>query len=154
MMMFPERHMNVSPSAIVCGLAVWLWAFSPSPALCNDSEAMTPLGGLVLLKNDSIVMASEDLFISAKQVRVRYRYINESDRDIVTTVAFPMPVIPPDDSSNENRTFWSDASTMFKTMVDGRAVELTVVEQAFLGGGEVTGRLRAASLPLNWFSQG
>ena len=36
-------------------------------------------------------MQSEDLFISAKEIRVRYHFYNNSSSDIVTQVAFPMP---------------------------------------------------------------
>ena len=45
-------------------------------------------------------MLSEDLYLSVKEVRVVYRFSNKSDRDVVTTVAFPMPDIPLDEKGD------------------------------------------------------
>ena len=124
-----------------------------SPAQCNDSSASTPLGGLVLLKSDSIVMVSEDLFISAKKVHVRYRYVNESDHDIETTVAFPLPEIPVFALDPlYTGEFWTDVPSKFKTTVDGVPVELKIIEQAFIGDKDITERVQAAGLPINWYS--
>ena len=63
----------------------------PRAARANDSTAEVAAGGLVLLKAESIAMLAEDLFVSATEVRVRYRFFNTSPADIATTVAFPMP---------------------------------------------------------------
>src|SRR6185503_11025056 len=60
-------------------------------ALANDSSAQLAGGGLILTKNADVRMASEDLYISPYEVRVRYEFVNDSNRDIETTVAFPMP---------------------------------------------------------------
>ena len=59
----------------------------------NDSSAELTTGGLVLTKHPDIEMRSEDLFVSAKQVRVRYRFANTSAKDVTIVVAFPMPDI-------------------------------------------------------------
>ena len=40
-------------------------------ALANDSAAETAAGGLVLKQNRDIDMVSEDLYVSAREVRVR-----------------------------------------------------------------------------------
>ena len=69
-------------------------------ALGNDSSAELAAGGLVFTKNLNVEMQSEDLYLSAKEVRVRYRFFNKSDSDVVTTVAFAMPDIPLDENGN------------------------------------------------------
>jgi hypothetical protein len=46
------------------------------PAAANDSTATLSVGGLQLEKTDKIAMLSEDLYLSAKEVRVRYVYRN------------------------------------------------------------------------------
>ena len=53
------------------------------------------------MHNENVEMRSEDLFISAKEVSVRYRFFNTSDQDVTVLVAFPMPEIKvdgPDDN--------------------------------------------------------
>jgi hypothetical protein len=64
-----------------------------APALANDSSAELTSGGLVFVRNDNIEMRSEDLRISAKEVSVRYRFFNKSDKAATVLVAFPMPEI-------------------------------------------------------------
>lgn len=65
-------------------------ALSP-PALANDSTAETAAGGLVLTRTDAVAMVSEDLFVSARKVRVAYVFRNRTRKDVTVTVAFPMP---------------------------------------------------------------
>jgi hypothetical protein len=64
------------------------------PASANDSTAASSAGGLVLLKSEAISMDSEELYISPPKVHVKYRFMNETDRDITTTVAFPLRKTP------------------------------------------------------------
>ena len=42
------------------------------PALAKDSTAELKTGGLVLLKSSNIEMQSEDLFISSKEIEIKY----------------------------------------------------------------------------------
>ena len=70
------------------------------PALANDTSAELSTGGLIFVRNDDVEMLSEDLAISAREVSVRYRFLNRSDKDVTVLVAFPMPdiqVVGPDD---------------------------------------------------------
>jgi hypothetical protein len=58
----------------------------------DDGAASIAAGGLVLMKREPrIVMAKEVLSISAKSVLVDYDFRNDSDEDITTEVAFPIP---------------------------------------------------------------
>ncbi len=54
------------------------------PAAANDSTAEHSAGGLVLTRTADIDMVSEDLFVSAGEVRVRYVFRNRSPREIRT----------------------------------------------------------------------
>src|SRR3569832_2519570 len=64
-----------------------------SPAFANDSTAELSTGGLVLKKHAGIAMKSEDLFISEHEVRVDFRFLNTTPKDLRVLVAFPMPDI-------------------------------------------------------------
>ena len=58
------------------------------PVAANDSTAELATGGLVFVKNNDIDMLSEDLFISLDEIRVHYRFLNKSDRDITVHSRF------------------------------------------------------------------
>ena len=50
-------------------------------------------GGLEFKKNTAVRMAAEDLYISPIKVRVRYEFVNKTDKDVEILVAFPLPDI-------------------------------------------------------------
>ena len=124
----------------------------PLAALADDSSAALAAGGLVFTKQADIRMASEDLRISPKEVRVRYEFVNDGKKDVDTVVAFPMPDI-------DVREFWYEplGTTMdqspnfmgFALTVDGKAVAATPDERAVLDGKDVTVQVKAAGLPVN-----
>jgi len=126
--------------------------FAVHSALADDSSAALGAGGLVLTKQADIRMAAEDLYLSPKQVKVRYEFVNDGAKDIDTIVAFPMPDI-------DVRAFWFEplgttldntANFMgFELRVDGRAVAPTLEERALLDGRDVTAEVKAAGLPVN-----
>ena len=62
-------------------LSFWL-----RPALANDSFAAIGAGGLVLQKSDGVVMESEDLYLSLRQVKIRYVFFNSTAQDLTTIV--------------------------------------------------------------------
>jgi hypothetical protein len=122
-----------------------------APVLANDTTAKLSAGGLVLTRTDRISMLSEDLYISPTAVRVRYRFLNRSGRDVTTRVAFPMPdiggpnffegdvAIPVDDPAN---------FLGFVTVADGRSVRAEVEQKALVGGVDRTSWLHANGVPL------
>ena len=122
-----------------------------SASHANDSEAETSLGGLVLKQSEHISMDSEDLYISAKQVRVKYRFTNTSDKDVTTLISFPLPTLPDDDEEVYYFIGAPDFDTLnFKTMVDGKPAPLTMVNRAMIGDRDVTARVKALGWPVNW----
>lgn len=124
-----------------------------TPLSANDSAASIGLGGLVLTRNDAISMDSEDLFISQKEVRVRYRFTNRSARDVETLVSFPVPVLPGDMAAYMGDTEIPDFRALkFRTTVGGRPVRLEFTERGMIGTRDVTARIAALGWPLRWFS--
>ena len=121
------------------------------PATANDTSAELAAGGLILTKNDTIIMASEDLYISPSAVRVRYSFVNTSPRDVTLRVAFPMPdiggpgffqsdvSIPVDDPAN---------ILGFTTKVDGAPVRASVEQKALVAETDHAAWLRANHIPL------
>lgn len=145
-----------SITCVTLALALAVLPWLPSPAHANDSEAEIGIGGLVLLKqSDAIVMEAEDLYISEKLVRVRYRYRNVTDKPVSTTVAFPTPAQPRGFSDR-----WYDLETPndfsdfgFATRIDGQPVQRRRIDRAMIGQRDVTERLRELGWPLYWMNE-
>ncbi len=95
-------------------------------------------------------MLSEDLFVSMKEIKVRYHFLNQSDKAVVTQIAFPMPDIPygVDDFNFAIPTDDPQNILGFTTAVDGRPVVASVEQKAFLGGVDRTDDLRRLGIPI------
>lgn len=128
----------------------------PGLAKANDSVGHLAAGGLVLGQTDAIEMRSEDLFISTKEVRVRYRFFNRAKRDVQTIVAFPLPDIQAPSEVNNfviPRPEQSADVFGFETRVDGRSVKMKVQQKAISVGIDRTTMLQELGLPVSPLSQ-
>jgi hypothetical protein len=98
-------------------------------ARANDSSAGLDGGQLVLKQADNIRMESEDLFLSMKEVRIRYEFRNTGPKDVETIVAFPLPPMPAkadvDEGIMDNVSYdpSSDNPLGFVCRVDGQVVK-------------------------------
>jgi hypothetical protein len=123
-----------------------------SSALADDSSAMLGAGGIVLTKSAEVRMASEDLFISPKAVKVRYTFTNDSGKDIDSVVAFPLPDVDNweyAESAIGTTTGGTPNFVGFKLTIDGKPVVATPEERAVFKGRDVTAQLIAAGAPVN-----
>lgn len=135
--------------AIAC-TALALMPFAAARA--NDSAAAVGLGGIELRQNGAVSMDSEDLFISKDEIRVKYRFTNHSARAVQTVVSFPVPVIAASSEYFYGDTAVPDYAALgFRTTIDGQPVKLGLVEQALIGGRDVTARIKALGWPVKWF---
>ena len=138
---------TIFAAVLFCGLPL-------IPAHANDSSAELATGGLVFVKNDNIEMTSEDLFISTTAIRVRYRFINRADKDVVTHVAFPLPDLKMDLDDDvtafplKSRT--DDPNFLdFTTKVNGHVVTANVEQNSLLNGRDQTPTLKRLGLSLS-----
>lgn len=60
-------------------------------AAANDSAASIAAGGIVLRDEKRVAMRRERLTMSLSRVTVEYEFVNESQSDVTTEVAFPVP---------------------------------------------------------------
>jgi hypothetical protein len=124
-------------------------ALTIGPAISNDSTAELTTGGLVFTTNKAIVMREERLFISLSVIHVRYVLFNKSDKDIRSTVAFPVPDIELDPPSNVAIPNDDSENILgFTTMADGQYLNARVEQKVFANGVEQTGLLRRLGVPL------
>jgi Domain of unknown function (DUF4424) len=121
-----------------------------APALANDSTAELATGGLVLTRNDDIEMRAEDLFISAREIRVRYRFFNTASWDVTVLVAFPMPDVSIEHQDQNISVPTEDPVNLlgFTTRVNGRPVEARAEQKVIADGIDRTPMLRDLGIPL------
>lgn len=133
--------------AVVPALAFFSAFF---PALANDSTAELSTGGLIFVRNDAVEMVSEDLAISAKEVSVRYRFFNKSDKDVTVLVAFPMPDIHVEGPDENISVPTEDPLNFlaFATVVNGKPVTTQVEQRVIAAGLDRTQLLRMLGIPL------
>ncbi len=114
-------------------------------ALANDSGASIAAGGLVLQRTDAIDLLSEDLYVSASEIRVRYVFRNRTPKDVETIVAFPMPErdLSIDPDSLGDFKWPSD----FRTRVAGEPAQTRLERKAVLKDKNYTALLKQLRIP-------
>ena len=116
-------------------------------AQANDTEAEIGIGGLVLRKNRVVEMRSEDLYVSAKEIRVRYRFFNNSSRDVTMIVAFPLPDVAPLPSEGSEQSGLTELE--FSTRIDSVPVRTQREQKAIVNGVDRTDVLNQHGIPLD-----
>jgi hypothetical protein len=127
-------------------LAVGLGA--SMPALADDSAASIAAGGLVPRRETRIVMAKEVLRISDKKVVVDYDFRNDTDEDVTTEVAFP---VPPYWYEVVDGNIAEQSFSSFRLFVGGKPVPFKTEVKATLDGRDVTGVLVADKIDIAGF---
>ena len=130
---------------IAAGLAV----FAAAPALADDSTAELATGGLAFVQTNDITMQSEDLYVSMDAIKARYEFVNTSDHDVTTLVAFPLPDIKGEPDLNIAVPTEDPVNFVgFKTVVDGAPVTTQVQQRASALGLDQTALLNSLGIPL------
>src|ERR1051326_3888676 len=113
----------------------------------NDSAASTAAGGLQLTRVPRISMQKERLIINEKEVRVEYDFLNESDHDIQTEVAFPIP----DYEFEGDPVAGSRSFDDFQLWVEGKTHPYKTDISANAGGVDCSAILRKAGVDIASF---
>jgi hypothetical protein len=142
-------HMRTIASSFIGSVAVLLSIAAGTPSLANDSSAELSVGGLVFTRSADVALVSEDLAISLDIVTVRYRFLNQSPNPVTLTVAFPIPDL--DLSEGDNFAIPGNDPTNFlgfETKVDGKPINFTIHQSAYLGDKDISAALKKAGVPL------
>jgi hypothetical protein len=131
-------------------LALLLASLASQSGLANDSTAELATGGLVFVRNDDIEMRAEDLYISAAEIRVRYRFFNKAAKDVTVHVAFPLPEVRVEHPDQNISIPIDDPVNFvgFTTSVNGRRVATQYEQKATAAGVDRTAYLRGLGIPL------
>ena len=114
-------------NSVRCAVVGLMLALLPLPLAANDSDASVALGGVQLTREPRISMESERLTISLSKITVEYEFLNESNQDITTEVAFPIPPCEDTERAGGIRAFDD-----FRLWVDGKEHKYEVEAKAFL----------------------
>lgn len=119
-----------------------------SSALADDGAASIAAGGIVMTRETRITMAKEVLFISVDRVKVDYDFRNDTDADVTTEVAFPVPAykLAWDEISISKQGF-----SEFQLEVEGKPVHFDVEVKAMLKGRDVSATLRKYAIDIATF---
>jgi len=101
----------------------------------NDSAASKSSGGIVLTREAHISMEKERLTISEKKITVEYEFLNDSDEDITTEVAFP---IPPYDAGEYESAAGMRTFDDFHVWIENKEVRYETDTRAFIGKRDIT----------------
>jgi hypothetical protein len=140
------RRLAIS-AAFACSVSA---ALASAPAFANDSTAELTTGGLVLAKSPSVEMRSEDLFVSEKEIRVRYRFFNAASEDVTATVAFPMPDVVFDGPDTGIAVPTQNAENFldFQSIADGKPVTAGLEQKILVKGADRTAQFKTLGVPL------
>jgi hypothetical protein len=105
-------------------------------SLGNDSAIEFAAGGIQLRREPRISMEKERLTLSLNKVGVEYEFLNVSDEDITTEVAFPIPPYKFDPFSG--RRDFSD----FRVWIDGEELKYQTEVRAEVKGVNYASLLR------------
>ncbi len=140
----------MNPKGVLCAalFAVGVYGSVVIPAWADDSAASIAAGGLVPSRETRIVMAKEVLRISPDKVVVDYDFRNDTDQDVTTEVAFP---IPPYRDEFPNDDIPGQSFQSFRLWVNGNVVRYDAEARATLNGKDVTKVLRASHIDIPTF---
>jgi hypothetical protein len=135
--------------AVLAVLAIAATLAAP-PARANDTTAELATGGLIFVTNDDVEMRSENLYVSAQQVRVSYDFFNKSNKDVTVLVAFPLPEVRISEQDQNIAVPTQDPVNFvgFKTTVNGSPVTTQVEQRVTAVGIDRTQYLRDLGIPL------
>jgi hypothetical protein len=142
--------MGCLQKSVVYALGVLLAAFllgGWSVLLGNDAAAEIAAGGIQLRKEARISMEKERLTVSLEKVTVEYEFLNRTDQDIETEVAFP---VPPYEYDPVGRG-WAHNFADFHLWIDGREADCRLDIRAKLRGRDYTGLLNNLGIDIQTF---
>nr|WP_321457881.1 DUF4424 family protein [uncultured Cohaesibacter sp.] len=128
-------------------------AFSVEPAKANDGSAMLEAGGIRLVENQVISLDVEDLYISPKEIRIHYEFVNPSDQDVKLLVAFPVPLIDAEPEMNYGNQNVDPVNFLdFTVIANGKRISPEMEVKLVMNGQDYTKLLIDNGVPLHRFS--
>jgi hypothetical protein len=119
-----------------------------SDIFADDGAASIAAGGIVMTREPRITMHKELLRIGTEKVSVDYEFRNDSDINIKTEVAFPIPAYSLDGDYAPIKLMGFDD---FQLTVEGAPTHFDIETKAKLKGRDVTSTLRRYGIDIASF---
>lgn len=126
--------------------AVFIASFGFATCSANDSAASVAAGGIVLRREARISIEKELLTINAKKITVEYEFLNDSDKDITTDVAFPIPAF--DCAENRGLPCGESVGAGFRVWAEDREVQYERQIKAVVGGRDYASELSVLGIDI------
>lgn len=119
-------------------------------AQAQDAISGLSLGSLVFVPHSDLEIRGADYFISADEVRIRYRLFNKGSQDIKLQVSFPLPEIRIDDAETLVGIPTDDPVNVFGFQVkaNGQPVTPQIEQRAMVAGVDRAPLLKSLGIPL------
>jgi len=130
----------------IAALALTLFPF-PTVTFADDAAASVPAGGIQLRQELRISMERERLTIGEKKVTVEYEFLNLTDQDITTEVAFPAPAFGVFDTDCGPRSTFDD----FRVWIDRKEMKYEIEDRALVAGTNYTEVLHKLKIEVGSF---
>jgi hypothetical protein len=119
-----------------------------SSAFADDGAASIAAGGIVMIREPRITMHREVLRISVEKVSVDYEFRNDTDVNVTTEVAFPVPAYSLEWDEYMIKTLGFND---FRLTVEGEPIHFMVETKAKLKGKDVSAVLNKYGIDIATF---
>ncbi len=126
---------------------ILVMAWSAPLIHANDTAASASAGGIRLVREAHISMEKERLTISEKKITVEYEFLNNTDADITTEVAFPVPPFKLGDDDPGGPRGLDD----FRVWIEGKQVNYQTDVRATHNGVDYTSLLHELGVDVSSF---
>jgi Domain of unknown function (DUF4424) len=143
-----STHRRFGQTLVFVVLLLLMSTLLGSSAFADDGAASIAAGGIVMIREPRITMHKEVLRISAEKVSVDYEFRNDTDADITTEIAFPVPAYSLDwDRYTVSALGFDD----FHLSIEGEPVHFSVEAKAKLKGKDVSTLLNKYGIDISTF---
>ena len=114
------------------------------------------IGDIISPRRQPVTIVGEEVTVRPERVEIRYRLANPTDNPLDVPIVLPVPDIAPQILSTNAGGPRADPDNFIDLVVsvDGRPVDVNVVQRAVVGPRDVTDTLRREQIPISFFARG
>ena len=130
---------------------IFLLFISTPQSHANDAFSGLSTGGVEFQKSNSILMKSEELYLSSDQIKVTYDFENVGNASQEVTVSFPLPSVSAydkiaDEVGHLDFSLLTSIADSFEVVADGKKIPFKKEMRAVKSGKDITDQLKALGL--------